>query len=185
MNNLALLTKKYGPGMSAPAREYINMAMTGAEMMRELVNDLLEYSRIDAKGKPSSSVDLNEVVRNTLASLQVAIEESGAKIAVEHLPTVWGDGVQLAQVIQNLVSNAIKFHRPRPAMVSIRSSDTIHEWIVAVEDNVTGIEPSYSDRIFQMFQRMHSREEYKGTGMGLAISKKIMERHGGRIWVES
>lgn len=185
MNNLALLTKRHGPEMSGPAREYINMAMTGAERMRELVNELLEYSRIETRGKPLAYVDLNEVVKDTIASLKVAIDESDAQVIVEHLPTVWGDGVQLAQVLQNLVSNAIKFHGPNHPIVNIRSHETVWEWIVAVEDNGIGIDTKYFNNIFQMFHRLHTQEEYEGTGMGLAISKKIVERYGGRIWVES
>jgi PAS domain S-box-containing protein len=182
---IGLLNKKYGNELNAQAKEYMAYAVDGADRMRSLINDLLQYSRIETQGKPFSAVDLERVVKEVIDTLHVAIAENKALVTVEPLPMIWGDATQLSQVFQNLISNAIKFRGPEAPRIVIGSRETAEEWTMWVSDNGIGIEPKYHDRLFQMFQRLHTRAEYEGTGIGLAIAKKIVERHGGRIWLVS
>jgi light-regulated signal transduction histidine kinase (bacteriophytochrome) len=153
--------------------------------MQVLINDLLAYSRVGTRGKPFQSTDCEAVVGTVLGNLSVAIQESGARITHGPLPTVMGDATQLAQLFQNLIGNAIKFRRDQPPEICIRAEPGDAGWCFSVQDNGIGIESQYFDRIFQVFQRLHGRGVYPGTGIGLAICKKIVERHGGAIWVES
>jgi PAS domain S-box-containing protein len=181
-----LLAKRYGDQLDEAAGEFIGYAVEGVKRMQKLISDLLQYSRVSTRGKepePTSSEDALALAR---ANLQASIEESQAEIIDEALPTVLADGSQLAQLFQNLVGNAIKYRRPgeRPR-VEVSAEPANGEWRFEVRDNGIGIEPEYHDRIFGIFERLHGREEYEGTGVGLAICKKIVERHGGRIWVES
>jgi PAS domain S-box-containing protein len=182
---LALLNKKFGDELPPQAKEYMSTAIEGAERMRQLVDDLLAFSRVDTKGKKFSLVDMNEVANEVIQELRMSIDEAKAEVVVGTLPTVLGDETQMTQLITNLVSNAIKFHGDAPPKIEIYSNERWNEHVFAVRDNGIGIDPSYNERVFQMFQRLHTRDEYPGTGIGLAISKKIVERHGGRIWVES
>ncbi len=153
--------------------------------MQTLIDDLLAYSRVGTRGKGFEATDANPVLKAALANLSASVTESGAVVAHDGLPTVLADGAQLTQVFQNLLSNAIKFRGgQRPALhVGVRRGQG--EWVFSVRDNGIGIEPDYFDRIFVIFQRLHTRNEYPGTGIGLAICKKIVDRHGGRMWVES
>jgi PAS domain S-box-containing protein len=181
-----LLAKRYGDTFDETGIEFIGYAVDGVKRMQKLISDLLEYSRVSTRGKeptPTSSQDALDLAR---ANLQASIEESEARIVQDPLPTVLADGSQLAQLFQNLVGNAIKYRRPgeRP-QVRVTAEPHNGEWQFEVRDNGIGIEPQYHDRIFGIFERLHGREEYEGTGVGLAICKKIVERHGGRIWVES
>jgi light-regulated signal transduction histidine kinase (bacteriophytochrome) len=153
--------------------------------MRELIDDLLEYSRVETKGKSFVPVDMNELVLRTLSILKDAVEKSGAEIIVGDLPTLPIDESQMSQVMQNLISNALKFRGPERPKIVISATKGNGEWTFEVRDNGIGLDMEHSDRIFQMFQRLHTKEVYPGTGVGLAIAKKIVERHGGRIWVES
>jgi PAS domain S-box-containing protein len=185
MSYLALLNKKYGNELNPQAKEYMSTATEGAERMRQLVNDLLQYSRIDSRGGEFVPVDMNKVAEAVTNDLHVAIDEAKAEVIVEPLPTVLADETQMKQLLTNLVSNAIKFHDNEPPEIEVRARMRANEFVFAVKDNGIGIDPQYHDNLFKMFQRLHTKDEYPGTGIGLAISKKIVERHGGRIWVES
>jgi signal transduction histidine kinase len=182
---LQLLEKKYQGQLDADAHEYIEFAVDGAKRMQSLINDLLTYSRIGAAASPLQATDSKAAVDTALRLLRLAIADSAARIEYGELPVVMGDPDQLVQLFQNLIANAIKFRsRPGPhIVVSAEANDGY--WRFAVQDDGIGIEKEYFDRIFVMFQRLHSRSAYPGTGIGLAICKKIVERHGGRIWVES
>ncbi len=182
---LGLLMRRHGDELSPDAMECVNSAIDGANRMRHLMNDLLAYSRIESKGGVRTLVDLNEVASNVVSSLQVAVEEANARIDIEKLPIVHADGSQMQQLLQNLIGNAIKFRGPDPPVVIVSVRRRSGEWLIGVKDNGIGIEPGHQDDLFKMFQRLHGRHEYPGTGIGLAISKKIVERHGGRIWFES
>jgi PAS domain S-box-containing protein len=190
-----LLARRYQGKLDADANEFIAYAVDGATRMQALINDLLAYSRVGTHGKPFEPTDCEAVLDQALANLQVAIEESGTVVTHDPLPTVMADATQLVQSFQNLIGNAVKFRGEESPRVHI-SAERLPppqvgegwgggEWIFSVRDNGIGIDPEYHDRIFMIFQRLHSREEYEGTGIGLAVCKKIVERHGGRIWVES
>jgi light-regulated signal transduction histidine kinase (bacteriophytochrome) len=153
--------------------------------MRQLVNDLLDYSRVETKKQEFVPVDMNKVVEVVIGDLHVPINETKAKVIADRLPTVLADETQMKQVLLNLISNAIKFRSSEPLKVKVSSLKHGNEFVFAVRDNGIGIDPKYYDNLFKMFQRLHTKDEYPGTGIGLAISKKVVERHGGRIWVES
>jgi light-regulated signal transduction histidine kinase (bacteriophytochrome) len=180
-----LLEKKYRDQMGDEADEFIEFAVDGARRMQELINDLLDYSRVGRFGKPFETVDMNDVLATALANLGVAIDTHQATVTHGDLPVVRGDRVQLVQVFQNLISNAIKFRGPEAPRVEVKGRREGDEWIFSVVDNGVGFDQSYSERIFQIFQRLQSRAESEGTGIGLAIASRIVQRHGGRIWAES
>jgi light-regulated signal transduction histidine kinase (bacteriophytochrome) len=180
-----LLGKRYRGKLDQDADEFIGFAVDGATRMQRLINDLLAYSRVGTRGKPFELIDCNIIFRQTRDNLAKAIENSGAIIFQDTLPTVEGDEVQLMQLFQNLVANAIKFRGAEPPQIQVSAEQKGPEWVFAVKDNGIGIAPEHQERIFSIFQRLHQRSEYPGTGIGLAICKKIVERHGGRIWVES
>jgi signal transduction histidine kinase len=181
-----LLARRYKGQLDLTADEFINFAVEGAERMRILINDLLTYSRVTTHGKPFAPTDCTTILDHALTNLEVAIEENGAVISHDDLPTVMADATQMTRLLQNLIGNAIKFHQVgiKP-QIHISAERAGAEWTFSVRDNGIGIAPEYFDDIFMIFQRLHSREEYAGTGIGLAVCKKIVERHGGRIWVES
>lgn len=179
-----LLGKHYQGKLDARADEYIAHAVAGTQRMRALIDDLLTYSQIDV-GRSLVPVDCSALLDNVLISLKPAIAESGAVITHEPLPTVMGISSQLMQLLQNLLSNALKFHGECAPKIHISAVRTADEWLFSVADNGIGMEPQYCERIFRVFQRLHTRTEYPGTGIGLAICKKVAEQHGGRIWVES
>jgi signal transduction histidine kinase len=180
-----LLRRNLKNSLDDKTTEYINFTIDGARRMQTLISGLLEYSRIGTQGKKPQKVNSKEVLDEALARLQAGIEESGAKITADNLPTVYFDDVQLSQLFQNLIGNAIKFRGEKTPRIHINASQHDDAWQFAVTDNGIGIELQYADRIFQIFQRLHSREKYPGTGIGLSICKKIVERHNGKIWVES
>jgi signal transduction histidine kinase len=181
-----LLARRYKGQLDPDADDFISFAVDGATRMHALINDLLTYSRVDTHGKPFVLTDCAEILERSLANLQLIIEETEASISLADLPTLMVDEVQMTQLFQNLIGNTIKFRRPgiRP-MVHVRAERADGEWLFSVRDNGIGIEPQYFERIFVIFGRLHSQEEYDGTGIGLAVCKRIVERHGGRIWVES
>lgn len=185
ISHLTLLERKYKKNLDPKAQEHIRHAVAGGERMRLLIDDLLKYSRVETKGIEFALVDMNEVVALILADLQEPIQQSEAEITVDELPTVMADKPQMVQVIQNLVGNALKFHGSVRPIIHISVTEGAGEWTFFIKDNGIGLKMEYSDKIFQMFQRLHTSEEYPGSGVGLAISKKIVERHGGRIWVVS
>jgi signal transduction histidine kinase len=182
---LQLLVKRYGGKLDADANEFIDFAVDGAVRMRKLINDLLAYSRVGTQGKELSLTDCEAVLVQSINDLKIIIEENGAHVTHDPLPTVMADPPQLGQLFQNLIGNAIKFRSHEPPRVHISASRNGSGWVFSVRDNGIGIPSEYSERIFIIFQRLHNREEYAGTGIGLAICKKIVERHGGHIWVES
>lgn len=182
---LQLLEHKHKAKLDPQALEFIGFAIDGAKRMEGLIQDLLEYSRVEIRGRAFEPTDCEQVLAGALANLKVALEESGAEVVHDPLPTVRGDRVQLIQLFQNLIGNAIKFRGRQPIRVEVRVQRKGDDWLFVVRDNGIGIDPKDFGRIFVIFQRLHTRQEYPGTGMGLAICKKIVERHGGRIWVES
>jgi signal transduction histidine kinase len=182
---LQLLEQRYGARLDADAHEFIGFAVDGAKRMRALIDDLLSYSRLGTKAQPLRPTDCNAAMQVALRSLGPAIAESGAQIDCAALPVVMGDAAQLTQLFQNLLANAIKFRGGPAPRIAVWAETEDGCWRFAVRDNGIGIAPEYFGRIFEMFQRLHSRSAYPGTGIGLAICKKIVERHGGRIWVES
>lgn len=180
-----LLARRYKEKLGPEADEFIAYIEDGAKDMQELINDLLSLSRITTQTKPFKRTDCENVLDKALTILKVSIEESGAAITHDPLPTIMADSSQLTQLFQNLISNAIKFQGDKPAQIHISAKQKKNEWIFSVQDNGIGMDPKYAERIFLAFQRLHSRDEYPGTGIGLATCKKIVERHGGQIWVES
>jgi light-regulated signal transduction histidine kinase (bacteriophytochrome) len=183
---LSLLQQRYAGQLDAKAKEYIAYAVGGATRMSHLINDLLQYSRVGRKERQFQPTDSAQVLAGALANLQGAIEEAGAAVTYDDLPVVMGDQVLLIQVFQNLIGNAVKFRSPeRPCDIHIGCEKNGTDWEFSVKDNGIGIESEYYERIFLIFRRLHTQQKYAGTGIGLAICKKIVERHGGRIWVES
>jgi light-regulated signal transduction histidine kinase (bacteriophytochrome) len=180
-----LLAKRYQGKLDAEASEFINYTVEGASRMQALITDLLNYSRVQTKDRFFTMTDCEEVLARALLLLQVNIEEAQAVVTHDVLPTVRADESQLGQLLQNLISNALKFHGEQPPRVHISAKPDGRQWVFAVQDNGIGIAPQFAERIFVVFQRLHTRREFSGTGIGLAICKKIVERHGGRIWVES
>lgn len=184
-NFAELLDSRYSDRLDADGREFIGYVLTSAHHMRKLVDDLLAYARVDANTPPPVDIDCNALVEELRQDLLAAIAESGAIIHCELLHPVRGNPVQVKQVLSNLLSNALKFRREEPPLIHIWSTQQDDICIISVQDNGTGIPPQYLKRVFDMYERLHSSSRYPGTGMGLALCKKIVERHHGRIWVES
>ena len=180
-----LIARRYKGKLDADADEFIAFAVDGANRMQRLILDLLAYSRVNTAGRQFEPTAMETVLTAALNNLTNAVKESQAIITHDPLPAVMGDDKQLAQLFQNLLSNAVKFGGAQPPRIHISAKQADGEWLCSVRDHGIGIDPQYADRIFVIFQRLHTREEYPGTGIGLAICKKIVERHGGRIWVES
>jgi light-regulated signal transduction histidine kinase (bacteriophytochrome) len=182
---LTLLDRRYSNDLDPQALEFRQYAVEGGERMRALIDALLAYSRVDTKGKEFGLVDMGSVMEDVIQVLSVPIGETKAEITVGPMPTIAADGSQMFQLMQNLVNNAIKFNEGPQPIIRVYADKAENLWKFAVTDNGIGIDAKYSEKIFQMFQRLHTKEEYPGNGVGLAIAKKIAERHGGRIWVES
>lgn len=182
-----LLSRRYKGQLDSDADEFIAFAVDGASRMQRLIEDLLAYSRVGTKGQGLVPTSSEEALGQALLNLRGSIETSGAVVTHDPLPSVRADEMQLTQLFQNLVGNAIKYQSPGIPRVHISATKPGGEkkWTFAVKDNGLGIDPQYFDRIFGMFQRLHRRDEFAGTGIGLAICKKIVERHGGTISVES
>jgi PAS domain S-box-containing protein len=182
---LSLLDRRYGSELPSQAKEYMHYAISGSQRMKQLINDLLAYSRVETKAREFTVVDMNKVASRVKDDLRIAIMEAKADISVQSLPIVQADEVQMKQLLTNLMSNAIKFHSNDPPKVEVSATCYDDEFIFAVKDNGIGIDPRHTERLFKMFQRLHTPDEYPGTGIGLAIAKKVVERHGGRIWFDS
>ena len=180
-----ILVTDYSGQLDAEADEHLGFIVDGANRLESLINDLLAYSRIDTQGKDFESVDCSAVFDQVKTDLLMDSDHSEAEITRDDLPTVMADGTQMVQLFQNLISNGIKFHGEDPPIVHMSVERNEKEWLFAVRDNGIGIGQEHGERIFAMFQRLHTQEEYPGTGMGSAICKKIVERHGGKIWVKS
>ncbi|MCA9971272.1 MAG: hypothetical protein KC425_13695, partial [Anaerolineales bacterium] len=182
---LQLLQRRYRGQLDANADEFIAYAVDGAERMKVLINDLLAYSRVGTRGKPLAPADAEALLQRALDNLQLSIAETGARVHHDPLPAILADDGQFVQLLQNLIGNAIKFRGAAPPEVHVGVTRQDAQWRFAVSDNGIGFEPQFAERIFVIFQRLHTRSEYGGTGIGLAICKKIVERHGGQIWAES
>ena len=182
---LQLLEHRYANKLDATANEFIHYAVDGALRMRTLVRDLLEYSRVGRRKQELTPVNCRLVFDNILVNLKETIADTKAKVTAGDLPTVQADITELTQLFQNLIGNAIKFHGDQPPVVHVTADRQDGHWHFIVRDNGIGIAPEFADRIFVIFQRLHSRSNYPGNGLGLAICKKIVERYGGRIWVQS
>ena len=180
-----LLAKRYEGRFDDKAKKYVRYAVDGAIRMQTLINDFLAYSRVGSRGRPPEPTDSHSVLGEAVRNLAALIEENRAVITNDDLPMVRADASQLALVFQNLVANAIKFRRQDLPRIHVSAQDQGREWVFAVQDNGIGIEPRHAERVFVLFQRLHTREEYPGTGIGLAVCKRIVERHGGKIWLAS
>jgi len=180
-----LLAKRYKGKLDQDAEEFIGFAVDGAKRMQGLIQDLLTYSRVGSKAKEFTTVDCESVLSTALNSLALAIAESGAQIEHDPLPKVRGDAGQLGQLFQNLLGNAIKYRNGKAPEVHVSCARQAEQWVFSVTDNGIGIDPQYAEKVFAIFQRLHTRDEYEGSGIGLAVCKKIVERHGGKIWLES
>ena len=182
---LGLLERRLGSRIGEEERELFDFAKDGASRMQGMIEDLLAYSRVGTKGHPFESVESEKALALALANLETTIAEAEADVSHDSLPCVLGDEQQLIQLFQNLIGNAVKYGGDGPVRVHVGSEDEGADHVFSVQDNGIGIEPPAHDRIFQIFQRLHTREEFSGSGIGLSICQKIVERHGGRIWVES
>jgi PAS domain S-box-containing protein len=180
-----LLQRQYAGRLDAEADKYIDFAVDGAKRMQTLINDLLAYSRVGTRGQEPTPTDAAAALEHALANLLASIDETAAQITHGELPTVRADQVQIVQLFQNLIGNALKFRGETPPKIHVDATRQDDRWRFSVSDNGIGIDPQFQQRIFLIFQRLHTREHYPGTGIGLAICKKIVDRHGGRIWVQS
>jgi len=182
---LQLLQRRYEGNIDDKADKYIHFAVDGAARMQNLINDLLEFSRVATRAREPEPTNCEFVLDQVLSNLEIFLKENKASVSHDPLPEVMADNTQLAQVFQNLIVNGIKFHSEEAPKVHISAEKKSNEWQFSVRDNGIGIDPKYSEKIFEVFKRLHKKEEYPGTGIGLSICKKIIERHSGRIWVES
>ena len=182
---LQLLERRYHDELDDDAREFIEFAVDGAERMEAMIDGLLAYARVDTQGTSFGSVDLDEVLDDVLTDLGLRIEETDAEITADSLPTVDGDEAQLRQCFQNLVTNALQYSGEGHPRVSISAARNGAEWTISVSDEGIGIDRADTERVFEVFQRLHSHEAYDGTGIGLALCRRVVERHGGEIWVDS
>jgi light-regulated signal transduction histidine kinase (bacteriophytochrome) len=179
------LRQRYRGKLDADADDFIEFAVDGSRRMKQLINDLLEYSRVGTKKKEFQRIEAADLLKDALKNLEVVIHESGARITHDPLPSLRGDPIQLLSLFQNLIGNAIKFRGDKPPVIHIGVLAEDTHWVFSFKDQGIGIEPDFYERIFVIFQRLHGQGEYPGTGIGLALCRKIVERHGGKIWVES
>jgi hypothetical protein len=182
---LQLLEKRYKDKLDNKAHEYIEFAVDGAERMKRLILDLLEYSRVNTSTIEKEDVDLNAILKEIIFTYSNILNENDGMISRDNLPVVKGSKTQLLQLFQNLIGNAIKYKSDQPPIIRIDCKETDAEYEFAISDNGIGINKKFYSKIFIIFQRLHNREQYSGTGIGLAICKKIIDKHRGRIWVES
>ncbi|HLX42612.1 MAG TPA: ATP-binding protein [Bryobacteraceae bacterium] len=182
---MTLLQRRYCGRLNREADEFIHYAVDGASRMKRMIQDFLSVSRIGTQAIRIESVPALAIVQNALNNLKASIDESGAVVTVSELPAIEADAGLLAQVFQNLIGNAIKFRRDGPPHVNVSAVRVSGDWVFSVKDDGIGVEPQYADRIFRIFERLHDPQKYQGSGIGLAVSKKIVERHGGRMWLDS
>ena len=182
---LQLIERRYEHELNEDGKEYLEYAVDGADRMREMIQSLLDYSRVDQRGADFEPVELDAVLAAVREDLRVRIEESDAEITADSLPTVHGDEKQLRQLFQNLLENAITYSGEEPPQIDISAERDGDEWVVSVEDGGIGIDQNHADRIFEVFESLHAPADHSGTGIGLALCERIVERHGGEIWVDS
>ena len=182
---LQLLSRRYAEKLDETADEYINFAVDGASRMQGLIEALLEYSRVGTQGNSYESAALEDVLEQALGNLSVSLEESAGKVTHDPLPVMVIDEVLVRQLFQNLIGNALKFRGERTPHIHVGAEQRKDDWVISVRDNGIGMDPESKERIFEIFQRLVGREEYEGTGIGLSVCKKIVEKRGGRIWVDS
>ena len=180
-----LLENRLKENIDADTQSYLKFILSATERMRNLINELLKYSRVTIQNKKFETINIEQIVTNALSNLELMVQESKAEIIRKPLPKIKGDETQLLQLFQNLISNALKYRNSMPPEIQIGAQKENYKWVFYVKDNGIGIDPKYSEKIFVIFQRLHSRSEFSGTGIGLAICKKIVEQHNGKIWVES
>ncbi len=182
---LQLIERRYGDDLDEDGEEFLDYAIDGSDRMRRMIDGLLDYSRVDTQGEPFEPVALDAVLADVCTDLEVQIVDTRAEIEFGALPRVEGDADQLRQLFQNLVANAIEYSGDEPPQIEIDAERNGENWIVSVRDRGIGIDPAEQERIFEVFQRLHGRDEHPGAGIGLALCERIVERHGGEIWVES
>jgi PAS domain S-box-containing protein len=180
-----LLEKRYQGKLDQDADEFIGFIVSGTKRMQQIINDLLAYSRVNTRKEPPHIMKINDSIKSAMQNIKYVMEETRGTIIYGEMPSVIADETQMTQLFQNLIGNALKFHGEEAPQVEISAVRKGDDWIFSLRDNGIGIDPQYKDRIFEIFQRLHTSEEYEGTGIGLAIAKKIVERHDGRIWMES
>jgi two-component system CheB/CheR fusion protein len=182
---LQLFKKKYEDQIDETAEQYIHFAVDGAERMKKLIMDLLEYSRVGSNKETVEAIDTNGLLAEIVNVFLNRIEETKATITIGQLPGIFANRTQLFQLFQNLIGNALKYHSEEPPVIHVDGKEEENQFLFSVRDNGIGIKPIFFEKVFILFQRLHHKNEYSGTGIGLAICKKIIERHNGRIWVES
>jgi PAS domain S-box-containing protein len=182
---LQLIEGRYGDGLDEDGREFLEFAVDGADRMRDMIDGLLEYSRVESQGEAFEPVELDDVLGDVRESLRMKVDENDAEISAGDLPRVEGDHGQLRQLFQNLLDNAIEYSGDEPPRIHVSAERAADRWIVSVRDEGVGIDPSDTDRIFNVFQTLHTPDQRGGTGIGLALCQRIVERHGGDIWVDS
>ncbi len=182
---IQLLAKRYRGQLDDDADEFIDYVVGGAKRLQALILALLDYSRVRTRGQPLAPTDMNSVMEGVLTNFKLAIDDSDAEVTCDVLPTVNADAAQMAQLLQNLIANALKFHGDDPPRIHVSAERHDTGWRFAVRDNGLGIDPKYHERIFIIFQRLHARDDFDGTGIGLSVVKSIVQRHGGRAWIES
>lgn len=180
-----LLAKNYKGKLNQDADDFIRYMLEGTDQMKQLIHDLLAYARVGTRGKEFQSTSFEQVLKRVTNNLQLIIEETKASVTFGPLPEIMADDLQIAQLFQNLINNAIKFHGSEAPKIHVSASKNSGDWVFCVSDNGIGIDPQYLENIFVIFQRLHNRAEYPGTGIGLAICKKIVDRHQGKIWAQS
>lgn len=180
-----LVQRRHGDQLQQEGREFLAYALEGTQRMQQLIDSLLDYSRVGSRAHALEPVDVNQVLRDVQANLELMLEENGARVTYDKLPTVRADRTQLMQLFQNLISNAIKFRSERPPRVVVQAARQGDVWHFAVIDNGIGVDPRHAEHVFDIFRRLHGRDKYPGTGIGLALCKRIVERHGGSIWLKS
>jgi light-regulated signal transduction histidine kinase (bacteriophytochrome) len=180
-----LLKEEYESKLDEQAIDWIQRTVQSIGQMQALIHDLLAYSRVDSRARPFSSVAVLDVFNDALAQMTSSIQDAAAKVTCDELPVVVGDRSQLVQLMQNLIGNGLKYHGDEPPNIHVSAKLNGNNWEFSVRDNGIGIEPRYHDQIFEIFKRLHNQKEYPGTGIGLSVCRRVVSRHGGRIWLES